>query len=216
MATNPLDGTDAEFDAAITTLGPWLAAHFAELGLTATENTTIQDAISDWPAKYGAVPVKQAELTTVVAEKDAQRSLIRGLLAEPNKRLTDPAKRSDAGLNLYAERRARVPVPTTTPLLMVDTSKRYQHTIEFKDAATPNSRAKPDGVHHLDIWWCVGPTPPTGIEGCTYLATDTNSPYVNNIASEHAGKIAHYMARWVNTRGEFGPWCETVSATVPG
>lgn len=28
------------------------------------------------------------------------------------------------------------------------------------------------------------------------------------------GKTAVYMARWVNTRGEKGPWSEVTSATV--
>jgi len=26
--------------------------------------------------------------------------------------------------------------------------------------------------------------------------------------------VAHYMLRWVNTRGQKGPWSETASATI--
>ena len=33
-------------------------------------------------------------------------------------------------------------------------------------------------------------------------------------ATMDANKVAHYMLRWVNTRGEKGPWSETVSATI--
>ena len=29
-----------------------------------------------------------------------------------------------------------------------------------------------------------------------------------------ANKVAHYKLRWVNTRGEKGPWSETASATI--
>ena len=29
-----------------------------------------------------------------------------------------------------------------------------------------------------------------------------------------ANKVAHYMLRWENTRGELGPWSETASATI--
>jgi hypothetical protein len=29
-----------------------------------------------------------------------------------------------------------------------------------------------------------------------------------------AGKIAHFLMRWVNTRNQPGPWSETVSATI--
>jgi hypothetical protein len=28
------------------------------------------------------------------------------------------------------------------------------------------------------------------------------------------GKTAHYMLRWLSTRGEAGPWSETASATI--
>jgi hypothetical protein len=28
------------------------------------------------------------------------------------------------------------------------------------------------------------------------------------------GKNAHYILRWVNTRGQKGPWSEVVSATI--
>ena len=29
-----------------------------------------------------------------------------------------------------------------------------------------------------------------------------------------AGQAAHYMLRWLSTRGEAGPWSETASATI--
>jgi predicted phage tail protein len=31
-----------------------------------------------------------------------------------------------------------------------------------------------------------------------------------------AGQMAYYWLRWVNTRGEKGPWSEPVSATIAG
>ncbi len=31
-----------------------------------------------------------------------------------------------------------------------------------------------------------------------------------------AGKKAHYMLRWINKKGETGPWSQTVSATITG
>ena len=36
------------------------------------------------------------------------------------------------------------------------------------------------------------------------------------LTGTQAGKKAHYMLRWVNTRGEKGPWTDTASATVTG
>ncbi len=38
--------------------------------------------------------------------------------------------------------------------------------------------------------------------------------HVPDCTGTDANKIAHYMLRWVNTRGEKGPWSETASATI--
>ena len=43
-----------------------------------------------------------------------------------------------------------------------------------------------------------------------FLALDTRTPYRADWTGADAGKIAHYLLRWVNTRGEKGPWSETV------
>ena len=32
---------------------------------------------------------------------------------------------------------------------------------------------------------------------------------------EDGGKLAHYLLRWVNTKGETGPWGQVASATIP-
>ena len=41
-----------------------------------------------------------------------------------------------------------------------------------------------------------------------------NAPYTADYTVTDANKIARYMLRWVNTRGEKGPWSETASATI--
>ena len=47
------------------------------------------------------------------------------------------------------------------------------------------------------------------------VAMDTATPYLLEHAAGDAGKLASYLLRWENTRGEFGPWSETASATIP-
>ncbi len=43
---------------------------------------------------------------------------------------------------------------------------------------------------------------------------DTRAPYTRDYAGAQGGKPAHYMLRWVNSRGETGPWSETATATI--
>ncbi len=91
--------------------------------------------------------------------------------------------------------------------------ERLRHTIQFVDELT-SSHAKPDGVVGCEVWVKVGDPAPADASALKYLATDTLTPYTVDYDGADAGKIAYYMLRWVNTRGEQGPWSQTVSATI--
>ena len=64
------------------------------------------------------------------------------------------------------------------------------------------------------IWCAVGPTPPADPKLYQFAALDTATPYLLRHDAADGGKIAHYIVRWVNTQNQFGPWSETVSATI--
>lgn len=106
------------------------------------------------------------------------------------------------------------PVPETRPIGIVDTSQRLQHTISFVDETTPKSKAKPYGVYGCEIWFKIGDTPPADPSELNFAALDTASPYMLVFSGSDVGKTTHYMLRWVNTRGQAGPWSETVSAVI--
>jgi len=42
------------------------------------------------------------------------------------------------------------------------------------------------------------------------------TPYLAEYTGAQAGQMVCYWLRWVNTRGEKGPWSEPVSATIAG
>ena len=98
----------------------------------------------------------------------------------------------------------------------MDTSQRLSHKIEFRDESTPTSRAKPAGVAGCELYLFIGTTAPTGPEAMHLQAVDKSTPYLMEFDSADAGKTAFWAMRWVNTRGEHGPWSATVSATIPG
>ena len=60
----------------------------------------------------------------------------------------------------------------------------------------------------------VGDPAPTDPSERTFLSLDTRTPYTADYPGGDANKIAHYMLRWLNTRGDKGPWSETPSATI--
>lgn len=142
------------------------------------------------------------------------RSFVAQWLASNNK-VTD-VDRTRMGLTVKSGTRTAVPVPTTSPVGSVDFSVRLQHTVHFSDEASPRSKAKPAGVHGCEIYMKVDGEAPKDASELTYVVTDTATPYVVKFDGNKAGKTVYYWLRWVNTRGETGPWSIAVSAMVMG
>ena len=123
-------------------------------------------------------------------------------------------QRENLGITVRSTTRSRVAAPTTRPVVTIDTRQRLEHTIIFVDELTPSSKAKPPGVQGCEIYMKVGGALPAGPSELKYLATDTRTPYVVEFEGTQGGQIAYYMLRWISTRGETGPWSQTVSATI--
>ena len=110
----------------------------------------------------------------------------------------------------------KVPANATTPVGSVDTSKRLRHTISWTEATTPDNKRRPRGAMGAEIFVKIDGAPPTDVSECTYLATDSATPYVAEYPGTDAGKMAHYMLRWRMRDGSTRAWGETVSATITG
>jgi len=54
----------------------------------------------------------------------------------------------------------------------------------------------------------------TGPAALTFLTMTTRARFRAEFNADEGGKAAVSMARWVNMRGEEGPWSEVTSATV--
>ena len=93
---------------------------------------------------------------------------------------------------------------------------RLLHVIHFSDELTPTRKAKPKGTMGAEVWVKVGDPAPVDESELTFLTLHTRTPYTAKYVGADANKTAHYMLRWVNTRGQKGPWSETASATIGG
>jgi len=93
----------------------------------------------------------------------------------------------------------------------VDINARLRHDIRLQNEA--GGKARPFGVIGAEIWHKVG-SPPAGPADCTFLATTTRSTHLAEYDDGDGGKSVYYITRWINSRGETGPWSETVAATI--
>jgi len=214
-----MPSSDGDFNAWLQNFVDYVAANAPALNVSPAEVATLQNGRADWNPKYATNITAQAAAQSARQAKDDSRdeneTAVRSLVGrlQSTTTITD-AQRLAMGINVRAGTRTPVGAPTTKPVPQVDTSQRLQQTISFVDELTPASRAKPPGAQGCEIWQKIGDPAPAGPNDLKYLATDTRSPYLAEFDAADGGKTAYYMLRWVSSRGETGPWSQTVSATI--
>jgi len=221
MADDYIPHADADFHDWLGQFSTYVSTNAAALGLTPGDVTPLTNATTGWNSAYPAHQSAQSAASAAKTTKDHARGTAENVARPLAQRLqvspavTD-AQRSQMQIKVRATIRTRVSVPATAPMATVDTSQRLQHGIDFRDSASPSSRKKLAGVAGCEIWAKVGAPAPTDVSQMTYVATDTATPYLVEYTGAQAGQMVWYWLRWVNTRGEKGPWSEPVSATIAG
>lgn len=198
-----------------------LTAKKAALNVPDAALAKLANVKDDFAAKVADADAKRiAYEAALEAEKDARRVAIAEarLLAQQVQRETGITNtdRAELGLTVPDTKPTAPPVPDSFPVVVVDTSKRLQHSLKLGDSKNPTRRARPEGVEYAELNAYVGTTPPTDTSQFKLLGIVKKSPHIVEHQSADAGKTAYYNLRWVNSRGEHGPWSETVGATITG
>ncbi len=219
MASDYIPRGDDAFNAWQANFVNYANANLADLGLIPPDLISITSAQGTWTLSLTAHVAAQANAQSACATKNANRTVLETSIRALVRRLQSSPSVSDAerealGITVADSAATAAATPTTRPICRVDARQRLQHTIEFADEGTPTRKAKPAGVMGAEIWVLIGPTPPVDPSELTFLAIDTRTPYTTDFDGADGGKQAHYMLRWVNTRGETGPWSETATATI--
>jgi hypothetical protein len=98
---------------------------------------------------------------------------------------------------------------------VVDRRGRLAHQLRLADESTPTRRARHVGVLGAEVWVKLvdanspAPSDPAAL---TILTTTTTPIFHAEPAKAEGCKPAISLARWINTRGEKGPWSEFTTA----
>jgi hypothetical protein len=222
MPADYIPQADAAFDAWLANFETFALSNLVGLGLVAGDVAPVTAARVAWVAGYTSHVAAQNAAQAARQTKDAARQavelavrpLVRRLQASPS---VDNAERAALGITVPDSAPTPAGPPTTRPVVRIDSSERQRHTLHFADAETPNRKARPPGVQGVEIWVhtaAVGTVAPVDPASYRFETLDTRTPHVIEFDPVDAGKNAHYILRWVNTRGEKGPWSETATATI--
>ncbi len=205
-------------------------------GFDPGELLPLKDALSAWVAAYAAHVKAQAAAEGAKQAKDAARAALEQQIrpvtnfVQANPKTTN-ADRAEIGITVRTLVGQAARVPTTAPVALVESGQRLTHQLRLVDESTPTRRARPAGVLGAEVWVkLVAPpsadqpagSPPGAPLGdpardpssFTFLTMTTRPSFRAEFKAGDGGKTAVYMSRWVNTRGEKGPWSEVTTATV--
>jgi hypothetical protein len=130
-----------------------------------------------------------------------------------NKLMTEEQKR-EYGIHTPGSG-SRVPVPTTSPRLLIDTGTRRRLIVYYRDEKSAR-RGKPKGVHGIEIRWAILDHVPTGIEELVNSSFDTNPPLTLMFSEQDRGKRVYLCGSWeINREGEKGPFGAIEEAIIP-
>jgi len=222
MSTNYLPRPDTDFAAWMDNFDTYANAHLADLGLLPADGLALANGNNDWKAMLAAHVSAAAAAQSARQAKDASRASLEGLVRQMVRALqassaVDDSERAALGITVPDTTPTPIGPIGTVPVARLESPTRLRHIIHFADSATPTSKAKPPGAMGAEIWISllpVGQPTPTDPASFTLVALDTRTPYTLDFQAAEGGKNAHYLLRWVSTKGDKGPWSETASATV--
>lgn len=219
MANDYIPADDPSLATFASDFSAYIEDGFANVGLLIGDFTALDGLQGDFAAKLAASNNAKTVATVAREGKDLSRTTLVNSLRSLARRIqafpgTTAAELAALGLTVRDTTPTVVPAPTTQPVLFVDTSSRLQHIINFRDSATPSSKAKPAGVLGIELYRKVGGTAPADLSQCDFLAMDTATPYTIDYVAAQGGEMVYFIGRWVNRNGQSGPISDVISATV--
>ena len=190
--------------------------------LEVTDLKPLEEALVTWAAAYPAHVAAQQRAEGARQAKDAARRELERQVRPISNFVqtyfnTSNADRAEMGITVRDTSPSPAPAPTTRPLALVQSGQRLTHQLRLVDESTPTRRARPKGVLGAEVWVKLvtpGEPAPTDPAALTFLTMTTKTAFATNYPAEAGGKAAVYMLRWINTRGEKGPWSDVATATV--
>ena len=218
---------DDAFNTDFETFLTWanVPANGTAAGFGAEDFSQLDATKSSWDPAYAAKLAYDAQGLPITQTKDDSRAAAEAVLRPLAEQMRARFKQgkltaSDliaAGLPAPDMVPSAAPVPTTWPVVTIDASVRLAHTYNWRDSATPGSKAKPAKVKHAELRLFIAPAAtaaPADPADFPVQIIDPATPNPHTFDSALAGQRATVVARWVSTAGDPGPWSPEVSALI--
>lgn len=215
---------DAAFANWLNNFATLILATPTDYGLVAGDGTIIDAARDDFAAKYLLATNPTTRTSATIANKDASRASATATVRPYAIAISRNSAVSDAlkigvGVNLPNPTRTPIPAPLTAPLLGLLAITPGSVRVSYTDSGSPDSKAKPYGVVHAEVYVGYGTAPIDDPDEAAFLVNITKSPVSIDMPAAQRGKICTMFSRWVTRSGpggkaQGGPFSAPLSFTV--
>lgn len=215
-----IPSAEGQFDAWARNFVHNIKEHSETYRMDAQEVKELGKLLTAWDGDYAAAVEARDAARAATAVKEESRNALEEMIRTAARRIQadnriSNAARAEAGLSIHKTKRTPVAVPRTSPITQVIVTDRLEHSLMFSDASTPTRKARPSGCSGAEVYIAIADQVPQDPTEYRFAALATRTPHVLKFKGEDGGKLAHYLLRWVNTKGETGPWGQVASATIP-
>lgn len=219
---NYIPSRDIDLDAWAANFSTLITAAPATYGLTAGDATAISDVVDPWHTAFLIATNPLTRTTATIADKDSKKGAMVPILrlyaqqVKANVGVSDMEKVA-LGIHINDPGPTPVPVPTSIPKLSMNAAFHLNQTLDIRATETPTSRAKPAGsiaCLTFATFSNVGDAAPTDPEAALFRKLQTRNLGPYEFLAPQVGKRVTWWGRWVNRKGEVGPWSLPLSQVV--
>ena len=124
----------------------------------------------------------------------------------------------DCGLKPRDTTRTPVPIPDTVPVVEFGVMSGHRlkaRVTQQPDAEGVSTRAKPKGVARIEIVYKLDTQNIVPPEECDKQVFSTKPIFEIPFTIQQAGQRLVGYSRWINSKEQYGSWCDVFTAIVP-
>jgi hypothetical protein len=174
--------------------------------VTADEAAAVAAAYLLFADAYAQVVPLEMRTASAVSAKDAARARAESACRPLYARIKSDPTVADSDKILIGVRpinsaRTRIGPPASMPLISLVMVTLDGHMLLVRDAETPSRMRKADGAVQVQLFGAIG-------DGATsqYIGSYSRPRITIRYPQTANGQSVTYCARWINRRGEVGPW----------
>jgi hypothetical protein len=196
-----------------------LTLHYQRLGITQNALNDVNSEIAGYRTAYNKAEHSNAGKADRLDRREKAAAVSKFIRVFVNIHLRyNPAVTDDDRVNLGLNVRDATPTPShrpeTWPVVSVRITGPRQVRICWHDSDSA-SRAKPAGVHGVEIRHAILDAPPAKNDDLLRSDFSTRASRTFDFDESERAKTVYFILRWESTRGERGPWSEIVNAIIP-